>query len=227
MELILNRDSVAAGDDMDSHERRFTAPDFMTPRQLFQLAETVRYLPTIAGGKATWSVWAGRGPLAILAQEWDEPKFIAPADKSLDADPLRVHFSYHAQKPPMGVYTEVMQGGHQPAKPRRPSLVSGDEFIAKFLAETPLGREHLMRPGLELARAIRNEALGLCYDKRTEASTDIPELFFAATKIALLVLDEDSVERQRHDRDLVVYLQNYSPRNLVLDFERFKKALPQ
>ncbi len=224
MELILNRDSVAASDFTDSHERRFTAPGFMTLRQLLQLVEKVRYLPTIGGGKATWSAWAGR-PLAVLAQEWEEPKFVAPPDTPLDVDPLRVHFSYHALAPPMAVYTEVLQGSDRPATPRRPSLVSGENFIAEFLAETAPEREDLIQPGLDLARALRNEAVALSHGKRTEYSSDIPELFFTAAKIALLVLQRDSSELQRHERDLLVYLQKDNPRKLLLDYERFKKEL--
>ncbi|RYE19542.1 MAG: hypothetical protein EOP45_12505, partial [Sphingobacteriaceae bacterium] len=62
------------------------------------------YLPKIAGGKATWSL-ATNQPIAIVAQEWNEPKLIVFPEYPFQNSPgfysiERLHFNYHAQENP-------------------------------------------------------------------------------------------------------------------------------
>lgn len=104
-EIILTRDSVAAGDDSD-------APHYLTIEvdvedrigDILSAVLALRYLPQISGGKATWSV-ASNEPLAIIAQEWASPMFICMPDYpnqgtrgffNIEA----LHFNYHAQDSP-------------------------------------------------------------------------------------------------------------------------------
>jgi hypothetical protein len=66
------------------------------------------YLASIEGGKATWSA-ASNIPLAVIAQQWSDPKPLPGlpfAARRLDVrgDTLRIHFSYHAQQDPDVVY---------------------------------------------------------------------------------------------------------------------------
>jgi hypothetical protein len=63
------------------------------------------YLPRIAGGKATWSI-ASNIPVAVLAQQWTEPRVFTHAPGELDASEgvLRLHFNYHAQMDPQVAY---------------------------------------------------------------------------------------------------------------------------
>lgn len=105
MRLVLTRDSVAAGDDIDApHQRVLKVADDIDVAGLVTRIATARYLPGIAGGKATWSVLSRR-PLAVIAQQWPEPRLLSPflcalSELDLAGDELRVHLVYHAQLEP-------------------------------------------------------------------------------------------------------------------------------
>jgi hypothetical protein len=65
-------------------------------------------LPSISGGKATWSL-SSRVPLAVIAQQWAAPVILnhppGPALSELDWDDdvVRLHFTYFAQQSPDSV----------------------------------------------------------------------------------------------------------------------------
>lgn len=104
MKILASRASVAAGDDVEApHMREFI---FKEGTSLINALEHIRrdYLPRIAGGEATWSV-CSNVPVAIIAQQWNEPKMMLfPSDnyKVLDMEDgfLKIHFNYHAQVDP-------------------------------------------------------------------------------------------------------------------------------
>ena len=109
MKAYVTRDSVCAGDDGDApHARTLELPDDMTHENLVRrVVEAVR-LPSIIGGNASWCVSSGI-PLAVIAQQWDEPKllhFIPPKYAELDVsgDTIKLHFSYFAQQDPNVVF---------------------------------------------------------------------------------------------------------------------------
>jgi len=112
MRLYVTRDSVSAGDDVDApHRIDGVVPDPPTPERIIATIWRplcLTYLAQIQGGKATWCISSGI-PLAVVAQEWSEPKVIPfpePSLKDLDiADGvIRVHISYLAQIHPEVVY---------------------------------------------------------------------------------------------------------------------------
>ena len=113
MALYATRDSVCAGDDADApHARTFALQDMRSIEQAIATVNSARYLPSIAGGLATWSVTSGR-PLAVIAQQWAAPRllFLTGQDlQHLDCSEgmLRLHFNYHAQRDPDLVY-EVLR----------------------------------------------------------------------------------------------------------------------
>ena len=75
------RDSVCAGDDIESHDRPFTAPPHASVPELICLATHACRLPSISGDKATWIVEAGGyggKPIAVIAQQWEEPRLLVP-----------------------------------------------------------------------------------------------------------------------------------------------------
>jgi hypothetical protein len=114
MNVRVTRDSVAAGDDIDApHTRLFSFADSMTMLQLVSAIAAQGYLASIRGGKATWSAVSGV-PLAVVAQQWSEPRAIPwamPALSELDwrDGVLCVHFNYHVQLDP-DVVVEVLKG---------------------------------------------------------------------------------------------------------------------
>ena len=105
MKLYLTRDSVHAGDDGDApHERNLAVPDRSTLDQVLAAVLAARYLPSISGGKATWSVTSNL-PLAVVAEQWPAPRLLFLTDaqvRELDwqGDTLRLQFNYHAQAEP-------------------------------------------------------------------------------------------------------------------------------
>ena len=104
MKLYLTRDSVHAGDDGDAPHEHTLVIAGPTLEQALAAVREARYLPSISGGNATWSVASNR-PIAVLAQQWPAPRllFLTDADvRGLDwhGDTLRLQFNYHAQTDP-------------------------------------------------------------------------------------------------------------------------------
>ena len=102
-EVLLSRDSVAAGDDLDSHNRivRF---DVVDVTDLISQILKSDYLPSISGDKATW-VAVSHEPIAVCAQEWSAPimlgwRAVPLGALAQDAGKARIHFSYLAQLDP-------------------------------------------------------------------------------------------------------------------------------
>ena len=105
--IYLSRDSVCAGDDGDApHSKQIVVADGASIEDILSNLSRSGYLPSIAGGKATWSA-SSNVPLGVVAQEWAKPKlFFRIFDDLLDIEDktLRIHFSYHTQIDPDVVY---------------------------------------------------------------------------------------------------------------------------
>jgi hypothetical protein len=73
MKLLLARASASAGDDMDTpHELRQEIDTDKVDEALLWITRS-GYLPTISGGKVTWSAVSNL-PIAVFAQQWDSPR---------------------------------------------------------------------------------------------------------------------------------------------------------
>lgn len=105
MRVYATRGSVAAGDDGDApHSRVFTFPDGTSLPEMLAQIQAARYLPSISGGEATWSVASNR-PVAVVAQQWALPRVLVTLPEDLQGldwkdGTLRLHFNYHAQIDP-------------------------------------------------------------------------------------------------------------------------------
>ena len=118
----LTRDSVCAGDDTDApHEQAFELP-FEASWFAFVQALTQRSkLPSISGGHATW-VLHSRVPLAVVAQEWSEPKLLGasepgPGALAFERGELRFNWEYCVQRDPDAVFRLLSSSGSR-AEPR-------------------------------------------------------------------------------------------------------------
>jgi hypothetical protein len=79
-ELVIWRDSVAAGDDADApHEWILALDANATVDQVVRTIVGARYLASISTGEATWIVEGAR-PIAVVAQQWTEPRYLVDPD---------------------------------------------------------------------------------------------------------------------------------------------------
>lgn len=109
MRLYITRDSVAAGDDVHAPHTRVGSFAGNDVPQIVSACIAISPLPSVAGGNATWAISSGL-PLAVIAQQWSEPKMLSQLPPKLDrldfdGDELRLHFTYFAQQPPDLVFT--------------------------------------------------------------------------------------------------------------------------
>lgn len=108
MHINLTRDSVAMGDDVDApHAHHFSMPDGSTLNQVLQVVLRQHYLASIAGGKATWVALLDQRPIAVLAQQWQQPVLLGP-DLVLPPNvAVQLHFRYHTQQDPEVALAEL------------------------------------------------------------------------------------------------------------------------
>ena len=83
MTVVIWRDSVAMGDDVDApHEWAMPAMGNTTIGEIVDAMVRERYLASIIGGRATWIV-EGNRPLAVVAQQWTEPRWLVTPELPL------------------------------------------------------------------------------------------------------------------------------------------------
>ena len=113
--LVIWRDSVCAGDDVDApHETVLSMP---LDAPIGQLAERLldgKYLAFISRGRATW-IFEGASPLAVFAQQWKKPRFLVSHELPLSLvmnSNARPHFNfrYWCQVDPDRVYDCLKKG---------------------------------------------------------------------------------------------------------------------
>ncbi|GGT53505.1 hypothetical protein [Actinomadura citrea] len=119
MIVEVDRGSVAAGDDVLPHARRFDVPPETSLGDVVAGLLERRFLALIAGGRATWILVADR-PLAVVAQQWDEPRFLVDASGPIssfgdDGGRVSLMFRYWMQHDPDHVFAELAAG----REPRR------------------------------------------------------------------------------------------------------------
>lgn len=118
----VDRDSVHAGDDLESHAAKVEVD---SESDIGCLLKDLKfsYLPDVAGGAATWIVSCsgnGSGPVGVLAQQWQEPRLRVPTETSvaqvLGSGRLSVTFEYWCQKDPALVFDMISAGKEPPPK---------------------------------------------------------------------------------------------------------------
>lgn len=113
MKILLTRESVAMGDDDDApHHREIAIADGTDLQAVVKAILHSRYLAAIGGGKATWTV-VSHIPVAIVAQQWAEPKMLMPipslSSLNFSDNVLSIHFNYRTQQDPDVVYEEFQR----------------------------------------------------------------------------------------------------------------------
>ena len=122
MKIRLNRDSVHPGDDIYSHEKLIEISESTTLHEFLSNFRDYYPLPGIWGGQATW-ILKGNRILAILAQQWKEPKYFVlrdtPISEFIDQNTKSTggfNFLYWVQDDPDSVFDEIFHTGALPVK---------------------------------------------------------------------------------------------------------------
>ncbi len=118
--IAVDRDSVAAGDDTQSHAAIATVPVDSNVTELVGAALRICPLASISGGNATWLIDVDATCIGVIAQQWPRPKF-AIAEHTSVTDVFAgknktLHFRYWCQVDPDAVFEAVRDG--QPLPPR-------------------------------------------------------------------------------------------------------------
>jgi hypothetical protein len=105
VELRISRDSVAAGDDVDPHDRVIDVDGHTALGDIVASILGRNYLASIRGGEATWVVRAGRRgeALGVVAQQWATPRLLHP-EAAITTLGHELHFDYQAQNDPLAAF---------------------------------------------------------------------------------------------------------------------------
>lgn len=107
---------MCAGDDLDPpHEARFSIEAKDTLAEIISAIVGARYLASIVGGRATWIVEAAGETLAVVAQQWESPKFLVDPTGPVDTDDLSegstgLYFRHRGQADPRAVFESLRTG---------------------------------------------------------------------------------------------------------------------
>ena len=106
------------GDDADAHEWDAPVAPDASVGTLVSTILGAGYLPKIGGGRATWFI-EGRRPVAVLAQQWTEPRWLVDPETSmamLSRESGRPGFEvrYWCQVDPERVYASLLAGESLP-----------------------------------------------------------------------------------------------------------------
>lgn len=110
IKLVLDRSSVCMGDDAMSHKTEIELDSGGRLSDLVNKIYEINYLPTISGGKATWILYYGKSPLAVMTQE-EEVFYLFNKGKLLKTlfqhDDKAVTLFYHRQDTGEVVYRKL------------------------------------------------------------------------------------------------------------------------
>jgi hypothetical protein len=93
IQVVLNRDSVCAGDDCDSHEKMVEVFSFVDP-EAFARAVSSGYLPSVAGVGHSWTCVLNGVKIAEIGYS----DIQALVRESPFAEENRVNFIYHSAR---------------------------------------------------------------------------------------------------------------------------------
>lgn len=120
---IVDRDSVCAGDDCESHEASFGTNPTDTIADFVRQALSANPLAAITSGRATWLIDTegyGKGCIGVVAQQWTAPRFLLSESTTVaqlfgNRQPT-LFFRYWCQSPPETVFQALRSGDPLPSR---------------------------------------------------------------------------------------------------------------
>ncbi|MES2461968.1 MAG: hypothetical protein V4671_15395 [Armatimonadota bacterium] len=125
--VLIDRDSVCAGDDTEPHQTDLRISPSATIADLLALVAQRHYLASISGGKATWLIEVPGLPKSVIgvaAQQWNAPRLLIPSATPLsvlfptDRKPS-LFFRYWLQSDPDLVFSHLQAGKEPPDRHSR------------------------------------------------------------------------------------------------------------
>lgn len=123
LDAKVDRDSVCAGDDCESHEASFKASPTQDIMAFLEAAMRSSPLAGIAGGNATWLIdiaGYGKGCIGVMAQQWSSPQLLIPEQTMVGdlfgTEKPAVHFRYWCQANPEAVLEALKSGNVLPSR---------------------------------------------------------------------------------------------------------------
>jgi hypothetical protein len=115
MDIKVDRSSVAMGDDVYPHARILELPESTSIAEAVAYLRQRRFLASIAGGRATWILEVNDSPVAVIAQQWAEPKFLTDPTDTLGSfgNDVSLMFRYRAQIDPDDLF-DTLDAGETP-----------------------------------------------------------------------------------------------------------------
>ena len=112
LRISIDRDSVCAGDDIDSHRIELKFDEKATIQDLCNKIKKINYLAQISGGKATWILMKQGNEIAVLAQQWRNAKYLISektllSDLTVKDNQIGLFFKYRGQWPPETIFIEI------------------------------------------------------------------------------------------------------------------------
>jgi hypothetical protein len=94
MKVLIDRDSVCMGDDMNAHEETRVFDDDATVEQILEQVTRSRYLPCA---------------FAVLSNRWSGPRLLPASARILAAaaGDMRIDFAYAVQRDPEALWDEL------------------------------------------------------------------------------------------------------------------------
>lgn len=123
LRATVDRDSVCAGDDCESHDASFFTSPQNTIAEFLQQALLASPLAGIVGGKATWLIDTagyGKGCIGVMAEQWASPELLLPENTTVEqffgGRQPTVFFRYWCQSSPEAVVRALRAGEALPPR---------------------------------------------------------------------------------------------------------------
>jgi hypothetical protein len=145
--LHLDRDSVAMGDDVESHETTVNLRDDTT---LDRILASEYHLAFVGDGHASWVIKLGGDegvPIGVWAEQWGHTRLVDPARSTIgdlaSNGTLDLYFDYYAQLDPDAVYDQLAAG--VTSRPQIQEAITNGETDARIAKERARSAETSVR----------------------------------------------------------------------------------
>jgi hypothetical protein len=113
VKINVTRSFVCMADDaLGANRIEFSFPLQSNILELVSKIDHLQFLPPISGGEATWLVYNSNKAIALIAQQWDSPKFFINEQESISTlyrgnTGIDIFLDYKMQLDPSRLYNAI------------------------------------------------------------------------------------------------------------------------